>query len=60
MSNTVRTFEPETGDFSTEPEINEVEIESGVDYLGDGNADKDGWARPDSRRQWRQRQPVSV
>ena len=46
MSNTIRTFEPETGDFMTEAEIQEAETERGADYLGDGNDDNDendGW-----------------
>ena len=46
MSNSIRTFEHETGDFATEPEIHEADTERGVDYFGDGNDDNDendGW-----------------
>ena len=39
MSNTVRDFEYESGDFTSEDWYHEADLERGVDYLGDGNND---------------------
>lgn len=41
MSNTIREFEYESGDFTTEDWYEEADTERGIGYLGDGNNDNE-------------------
>ena len=41
MSNTIREFEYESGDFTTEDWYQEADTERGIGYLGDGNNDNE-------------------
>ena len=40
-SNQTRDYEPDSGDFTTEPEVQEASDYRGVDYHGDGNSSED-------------------
>ena len=41
MSNAIREFQYETGDFTTEEWYEEAKTERGLDYYGDGNNDNE-------------------